>query len=740
MYLLVFLFTAIFFCSSCSLADQSKDDSKIKLIARTDQSVDGNLRAPAIMGKDFWFLLQNDLSHSGADFLIDNNQPEFAELDKHPLLKESGVLYWNDCIHLPGSNQVSITDMTPKIFLDLIEKRHNAPFFIMPSCVRPIFKIMKDFEHDNDTYKRWKKEHPNFMGFINAEADNDFLTALPWKNSSNWSRIKSSLEEEGDKNVIDTIIREFPEPRNRDEFTSQYLKGLETNRKYFFNDSLKTAYLRASHCFDHYYYESGANSVALETTNTASGENGVHYRHRVSLFFSRGAARQYKKSWMWYIAFYYNGYDDKGNFTGNNCASYRLAEPVKLSPAANMGYRGPAQGMSPSLVSRDLFLAYLSGTSFICAEQWWDYLCIDEKSGKPIWKLSSPYGKVLEEWFEFTRNNPDRGISYAPVALMIPFNQGYPNYGGKSWGTFDYENPDRMIDAALFTIVPYSPVTKKGDEGALSNSSYGDIYDVITPDPPSGPVEQDVLYNYKVAFLLGNYNWSKPLADRFIEYVNNGGTLILNINQLNQFFSHKFLGIEKEKEVDIIKVKSPVIFEKETVNLTDSYNTEKIILKGAIPLLKDAEGNILATHNKFGKGHVIISTVPWMVPSEKLTNNWTTMIYEKEFPFIKYFLNKINDEILPVHVSGDIQYGFNKLPGGWLLYLINNKGVTKFTNKEQQLDNSKTAKVELYLPYKKNYSVKELRSASEIEIKNKQLFSIDVPPGEVKIIRLNVSR
>jgi hypothetical protein len=41
---------------------------------------------------------------------------------------------------------------------------------------------------------------------------------------------------------------------------------------------------------------------------------------------------------------------------------------------------------------------------------------------------------------------------------------------------------------------------------------------------------------------------------------------------------------------------------------------------------------------------------------------------------------------MPVKVEGDIQWGVNKTKDGWLVWLINNKGVVKFAGEPEELD------------------------------------------------------
>ncbi|MFA6569027.1 MAG: hypothetical protein WCS96_12515 [Victivallales bacterium] len=726
--------------------EDGKKSQTTDMVARKDYNIGKDWQPRQIMGRDFWHILG----------VSQDTQPDkgnwvgtmMRELVDRPLFKESGLNYGCvETITVPGSNKVSIAAMTPHRYLELIETRAEAPFFIMPSDVRFTCELMKHFDCDNENYMAWKSAHPNFMGCVSGETDNDFWVNVPW-NRRGWTRVKAALEKKGDKELIETVEREFPKPKDREELAAQYMKGLKAFTGYFFNDADKANCMCAASCFAHYFYEAGAGMAWLETTNTASPNGSLNYRHQVSLSFIRGAARQHNKNWAWYIAVFYNGYDDKGKFSGNNFPNYRITREKRFEPGQE-GKEGPEYGMSRSLLTRDTFLAYLSGASFVQHESWWNYLNSTTKGGSPIFDLSSPLGKAWEDWFEFTRKNPDRGASYAPVALLIPFEQGYPNYGGKSWQMFKYERPDWMIDAFMFTAMPHSPVTKNGDEGALSNSPYGDIYDVITPNTPTQPVALDVLNNYKVAVMLGKYPKSKALAERLMEYVENGGTLLLNIQQVNAFFPTEFLGVERAEVPDnvrdmyAVKVEGSVrsTSDGKTFDLPESYEMEAVKLKGAVPLLEDAGGNILACKNRFGKGNVIVSTVDCLVPKNSMDdqagNMLEKMVYGKNFPFVEYFLKNIVSETLPVEVKGDIEYGLNKLSDGWLLYLINNKGVTKFTNKEQTFDMSKTAKVEVSLRSIKASAITELREQKIVPRDDKNnSFTVDVPPGNIRVVKI----
>lgn len=60
---------------------------------------------------------------------------------------------------------------------------------------------------------------------------------------------------------------------------------------------------------------------------------------------------------------------------------------------------------------------------------------------------------------------------------------------------------------------------------------------------------------------------------------------------------------------------------------------------------------------------------------------------------LRDLLRTVQDETMPVSVAGDVQWGVNRTKGGWLVYLINNRGVIKFVDEPEDLDATRTVHV-----------------------------------------------
>ena len=82
---------------------------------------------------------------------------------------------------------------------------------------------------------------------------------------------------------------------------------------------------------------------------------------------------------------------------------------------------------------------------------------------------------------------------------------------------------------------------------------------------------------------------------------------------------------------------------------------------------------------------------------------------------LRELLLKIQDETMPVSVAGDIQWGINKTSKGWLVWLVNNKGVVKFSDEPEEFRLERTAHV-----------VVTVKATGE-------KFVADVAPGDFKL-------
>ena len=113
------------------------------------------------------------------------------------------------------------------------------------------------------------------------------------------------------------------------------------------------------------------------------------------------------------------------------------------------------------------------------------------------------------------------------------------------WNVLPVEAEDRMINEVFCTIFPRCALYDREHNGVcLTNSPFGNVIDVLKPNPPSGVTPLAVLHRYPVIFLAGGFDMTADLAGRLMEYVRQGGTLALNVEHLGGHFPGQFLGVD----------------------------------------------------------------------------------------------------------------------------------------------------------------------------------------------------
>ena len=590
-------------------------------------------------------------------------------------------------------------------------KPFTVDLFSRPSLAKLYY--LAEFKHSQEAYQKWLSEHPQFRGFTTCEWGNDAIL-LHQKNRHKGilpgsSRFAITQEE------IDRLLAEkYPVPNNRDEYVSGLLRTtFDRLAEYGFNDPKRLSIAEGHWCIGHLAAYWGAGEIGIETTR-----NYVFWQNQ--MMFCRGAARQFNVPWFWYVASYFEGFDSSGKRTSTG-SRFSEDHPRFL-------WHGPNYGISLSSIKRAFYLAWLSGASYVEREAVENCFFLQQP---PLEKQGlSEEGRMYVDYYRLTKSHSERGIPYTPVALLVPANRGYCRFGGKAFTRYDYTHPDFMLDAVLSTILDYptNRVLEKmrnGVECVMANQPYGDVFDAVTPDFPKQDSFRRALPNYPVALLIGDYGHNPEMAEILVNYVKNGGNLILNINHLKETLPADFAGLQRTGKI-LVK---------------DHYIIEEVKLAGAKSIRSDADGIMLFTQKEHGKGSIIVGLQHWLTPWYGETTAEQNMALQKtalgepmRFPEMEWLLKKLSQELLPVSVEGNIQYGLNRTKDGWLLYLINNSGVIKFADKAQALDPN-GQNVRIHVRKLAAESIFELLTKEKLEVQNGKL-EINVPSGDLRILKI----
>ena len=462
--------------------------------------------------------------------------------------------------------------------------------------------------------------------------------------------------------------------------------------------------------------------------------------------FVRGAGRQFGMNWGWYTANYFQGFTRDGE-----------------SKDGFMHWPGPLNnqhdrylGCSRSLTHRNNAYGYLIGASANLIEGGSHALFADNTDDPKAPKLS-PIGEDYESIFRWDQAH-ERGTTYSPVAFLLSIDQPVNR---QFFTPASHKVTDKFSAAAfLNTLVPtYEPDTalysrrREGDQGCLFNSPFGEIADTLCPD-----ADQDdgkflaALSDYKAAFLIGEYSPKYIKAKALAEYVKNGGTLFVSADQVHEgvvpadLAGVSFDGTKTPCYEAVMNEKGLRIFQIYRCDGVYTLYAGKV--STAKPFLTDGRGRPATWVNAYGKGRVYTVACRRMMPDEYAdTGNYFERLKPfasglRIFPFIRYLLGRVQDDVMPITVTGDIQWGLNKVESkkekgksdGWLLWMINNRGCRKFWGEPEEVDPKAVSRVVVNLKTLKGAKVTELTSsgtAGELKVDG-DILTVDVAPCAVR--------
>lgn len=318
----------------------------------------------------------------------------------------------------------------------------------------------------------------------------------------------------------------------------------------------------------HYMWHHYAGEFGFDILGSEIGENINSYQMHIA--FNRGAAKQYGVPWaIDFSAWHGPGITDysSGKIWGD--------------------YSGPDNGHSMSLLRRTYFMSYMAGAPYIVAEAGGAISFYDTTDDNGNYELS-PYGHVGKEFFDFTRDNPDIGITYIPFGIVLDYyHDVYPGFEEKlAFNYFPYNKGDTMTWKLLDLFFPGGWETMgRQEEGTLVNGPYGDTCDVLLQN-----ASQEVLNSYPVLILSGDITFSSEEILRYTSYVTQGGTLVLNSAYLNFFPEYKqdFSG-QQRYEISDGKGKVIIYGNDYSVNELDGIIREQLEIRMPLKVSENIE-------------------------------------------------------------------------------------------------------------------------------------------------------
>ena len=478
-------------------------------------------------------------------------------------------------------------------------------------------------------------------------------------------------------------------------------------------DKLIPAQSASSTAYAHALARWGVRALGIEIA-------AVQPSAAMRIAFTRGAARQYGAAFLYYHAANFGdtatAFTERQNFAGPRHFFHTRY--------------GATMGPSLSWYRKTYYLYYMAGASAIHLEQGFDQF-FKPAPGEHPFQLN-PLGRITNEFVNFAGRHKERGTPYTPVAFLLDPAHGWDmtDYSQRAFGVSPPGRHDRAL-RELFGAAYYpAPVTEgepaTADRQFFVNGIFGDIFDVLVASD-EGRASVD---SYRIVVAGGRLDWTPAWVEQLKSYVRRGGILVLNSAQAKGL-PEDFLGVRPlaaTAEADDAHCLLPG--ERAGANLRGGvYAYERIERRGASVLMRTPAGDPLVTSFDFGRGRVIYCAVPDLLGlDERLT------------PTAAHLFAHLFAEATPVSVTGDVQRLFNRTERGWLVTLINNRGVYKPQQGMAQVDRNAVVEVTLSLP--RGQTIRQARERTldaPLEIgraAKESTVKISVPPGDVKIVEL----
>lgn len=455
--------------------------------------------------------------------------------------------------------------------------------------------------------------------------------------------------------------------------------------------------------WSHIGFEQGALATMAETVPYGLWSFQRHW------LFARSAARQYGRPW------------------GSYAVSEFFKDPKDCYAPVELEYGGPDRGASLSIIERMMLIPAMWGANLLTIEKMdapiggdkyiFPYMWDQDHDGTWEW---TEVGLVVKHVCEFARLT-DRGTPYTPVALLLDHLNTH-HYYPKSMGMLPPQEDYHATKGVFSILYPDSRSSRymEGFGNQLSHNPFGDIFDLIKTDS-QGMVAAHVLKAFPVVYAAGKLAVNQELAPLLKTYVQEGGTLVLFAQQARQLD----IGIEwrSKQQGNSAKTKGGTVINESVFD----YVTAGLPSTARV-LCTTGQNDPLVVEVPSGKGRMVV-----------VLSELGLSVDNKPLNLHRHLLSDLTKPLRPLKVTGDIEYMFNRTKDGWLVTLVNNRGVYKNPSSPLEVRSSEAAEVVIDFPSRplavseiyRQRDLPKLRSEGE-----NHSLNLVIPPGEIFVLKI----
>ncbi len=406
----------------------------------------------------------------------------------------------------------------------------------------------------------------------------------------------------------------------------------------------------------------GARTIGYESSTATSSILPMRWA------FMRGAARQWGNSTATYRSC---------NF-GDSSTIFSDAQSYHAPKNIYDNYYSVFSGAGMTWYKFDIWYQYMAGSSMFYHEQGFDeYWQPGGTTAAGVHEVQlSPKGKLVDRFLRVTAAEPDRGDPYTPVAFLVDYAHGWepapfwPN-SFKNWHgheeKFLFGDHEKMLEQYFWTAYhPIGPESEKpitGTNEVNVPGVFGDIFDVIFAYPDTN--KWRTIDTYPVVIIAGDIELTAAEGQRLAQYVAAGGTLVVADVQLTgpgvAALSLPPLGTGGETAGYRWLGGAEV--------LPSQLYRFKVITKGneeLRPLATTPDGKCFCAAIDRGAGRLIYLSTPRGLGIDRSIH-----------PLVPKMFAHLSRGLMPVEVTGEVEWLVNRTATGWVVTLLNPAGQDK---------------------------------------------------------------
>jgi hypothetical protein len=476
----------------------------------------------------------------------------------------------------------------------------------------------------------------------------------------------------------------------------------------------------------------GARTIGYESAAASSSILPMRWA------FMRGAARQWGNTTATYRSC---------NF-GDSSTIFSDTQSYHSPKNILDNYYSVFSGAGMTWYKFDIWYQYMAGSSMFYHEQGFDeFWRPGGTTAAGIQDVQlSPKGKLVDRFLRLTAAEPDRGNPYTPIAFLVDYAHGWepapfwPN-SFKNWhghqDRFLPSDHEKMLEQYFWTAYhPIGPESEKpitGTNEVNVPGVYGDIFDVIYAYPDA--TKWRTIDSYPVVIAAGDIDLTEAEGQRLADYVDAGGTLVVADSHLTgpgaaalKLRASGASGESSGYRWSLTAGAAATDAGRDAGELLASqrYRFKEIAIagEGTRALATTPEGKCFCAAIDRGAGRIVYLSVPRGLGVDKGIH-----------PVVPRLIAHLSRGLMPLQVSGEVEWLVNRTTTGWAVTLLNASGQDKPQQGITPTDyrENKSVTIQLHVPITTARDRLQTDEAPKVE---NGIVKLEVPAGGVRIVEL----